>query len=187
MKNYYEILGLGKNASTDDVKRAYRKKAMLYHPDKNGDHNANELFIEVSEAYEILSNENNRKQYDQLYEPNFTSSSVPIHGTKQNDFDQIVNESRMKAEAYAKLKLNELLDKLGFVVGETVKASVNLSTLLFSCVFFFGGIGGFYNWLMALLDGTLGVFEIVIGPILTLGFALAGFVSLKDMAKDLLN
>lgn len=66
-KDYYKILGVDKKASQDEIKKAYRKLAVKYHPDKNpNDKNAEEKFKEVSEAYEVLSNPENRKKYDSL-------------------------------------------------------------------------------------------------------------------------
>ena len=63
-KNYYNILNINKDASYDDIKKAYYKLALKYHPDKNKDNNAEEKFKEISEAYEILSDENKRLSYD---------------------------------------------------------------------------------------------------------------------------
>ncbi len=63
--NYYDRLGVAKTASTDDIKRAYRKLALKYHPDRNpGDTRAEETFKEVSEAYAVLSDSDKRKEYD---------------------------------------------------------------------------------------------------------------------------
>ncbi|SRR5260221_910460 len=64
-RDYYEILGVGKNASTDEIKKAYRKVAMQHHPDRNpGDKSAEEKFKEAAEAYEILSDADKKAQYD---------------------------------------------------------------------------------------------------------------------------
>jgi len=66
-RDYYEILGVDKGASADDIKRAYRRLAMKYHPDKNpGDKAAEEKFKECAEAYEVLSNAEKRQRYDQF-------------------------------------------------------------------------------------------------------------------------
>lgn len=65
-KDYYEILDVKRNATQTEIKSAYRKKALQYHPDKNpGDHTAEEKFKEAAEAYEILGNEQKRARYDQ--------------------------------------------------------------------------------------------------------------------------
>jgi molecular chaperone DnaJ len=62
-RDYYEVLGLNKNASADEIKKAYRKLAKEHHPDKGGDEN---LFKEISEAYEVLSDETKKSKYDQF-------------------------------------------------------------------------------------------------------------------------
>ncbi|MDD2312417.1 MAG: J domain-containing protein [Petrimonas sp.] len=66
-KDYYKILGVSKSASQDEIKKAYRKLAVKYHPDKNkGDILAEERFKEIGEAYEVLKDPDKRKKYDQL-------------------------------------------------------------------------------------------------------------------------
>src|SRR5438552_16876881 len=66
-KDYYEILGVKKSASTEDIRKAFRKLARKYHPDVNpGDKTAEEKFKEISEANDILSDPKKRKIYDQL-------------------------------------------------------------------------------------------------------------------------
>jgi len=66
-RDYYDVLGVGKSADATEIKKAYRKLAMKYHPDKNpGDKEAEEKFKEINEAYEVLSDETKRKNYDQF-------------------------------------------------------------------------------------------------------------------------
>ena len=75
-RDYYEVLGVEKGASAEQIKKAYRKSAMKYHPDRNpGDKEAEEKFKEVGEAYEVLSDDDKRARYDQYgfagVDPNF--------------------------------------------------------------------------------------------------------------------
>ena len=75
-RDYYEVLGVGKDASAEEIKKAYRKLAMKYHPDQNaGDADAEAKFKEVGEAYKILSDDEKRSRYDQYgfagVDPNF--------------------------------------------------------------------------------------------------------------------
>jgi curved DNA-binding protein len=66
-KDYYKILGVDRKASADDIRSAYRKLAMKYHPDKNpGDKKAEDKFKDINEAYQVLSDEQKRARYDQL-------------------------------------------------------------------------------------------------------------------------
>src|SRR6266480_3718155 len=66
-RDYYEILGVTKSATADEIKKAYRKTAIQFHPDKNpGNKEAEEKFKEAAEAYEVLSDENKRAQYDRF-------------------------------------------------------------------------------------------------------------------------
>ncbi len=66
-RDYYEVLGVNKGASADEIKKAYRKAAMKYHPDRNpGDKEAEEKFKECGEAYEVLSDEDKKARYDQF-------------------------------------------------------------------------------------------------------------------------
>jgi len=66
-RDYYEVLGIDKGASIEEIKKSYRKKALKFHPDKNpGDKEAENSFKEAAEAYEVLSNEQKRQRYDQF-------------------------------------------------------------------------------------------------------------------------
>src|SRR6476646_2717467 len=66
-RDYYEVLGVTKSASADEIKKAYRKVAMQFHPDRNpGDKSAEESFKEAAEAYEVLSDTGKKAQYDKF-------------------------------------------------------------------------------------------------------------------------
>lgn len=77
-KDYYEILGVGRSASAEEIKKAYRKLAMQHHPDRNANNPAAaEKFKELSEAYEVLSDEQKRQQYDQYGHDGMKSTFGP--------------------------------------------------------------------------------------------------------------
>src|SRR5690606_7260523 len=66
-RDYYEVLGVSRNASADEIKKSYRKIALQYHPDRNpGDKEAEERFKEAAEAYDVLSNPDKKAQYDRF-------------------------------------------------------------------------------------------------------------------------
>lgn len=67
-KDYYKTLGIPKGSNEEEIKKAYRRMALRFHPDKNKDANAEEKFKEIAEAYEVLSDPKKRAVYDQLGE-----------------------------------------------------------------------------------------------------------------------
>jgi len=80
-EDYYKLLGVSKTATDAEIKKAYRKMAIKYHPDKNqGDKTAEDKFKEISQAYEVLSDKNKRSQYDQFGHEAFTSGGRSTHG-----------------------------------------------------------------------------------------------------------
>src|SRR5512140_2125832 len=84
-KDYYKVLGVERSASADDVRKAYRKLAMQYHPDRNpGDKQAEERFKEINEAYQVLSDPQKRARFDQL---GSAYSNWQQRGGSPNDFD----------------------------------------------------------------------------------------------------
>ena len=92
-RDYYEVLGVDRSASADDIKRSYRRLAMKYHPDRNpGDAEAEASFKEASEAYEVLSDDDRRQRYDQF-------GHEGLRGTPGHDFGSMNAEEEASNDA----------------------------------------------------------------------------------------
>ncbi|MBM3229552.1 molecular chaperone DnaJ [Candidatus Parvarchaeota archaeon] len=94
-RDYYEILGVSKNASADEIKQAYRKLALQFHPDRNKDTGAEEKFKEISEAYAVLSDKQKRSTYDQYGHAGFDqrySQEDIFRGANFGDFEDVFSK-----------------------------------------------------------------------------------------------
>jgi molecular chaperone DnaJ len=84
-RDYYEVLGVSKDASPEEIKKAYRQKAIQYHPDKNpGDKESEEKFKEAAEAYEVLSNSEKKQRYDQFGHAGMGNGASGFSGQNMN-------------------------------------------------------------------------------------------------------
>ena len=89
-RDYYEVLGVDKKASADEIKKAYKKMAIKYHPDRNpGDKEAEDKFKEAAEAYEVLSDENKRARYDQFGHAGMGGAAGGSYGGQGMSMDDI--------------------------------------------------------------------------------------------------
>jgi molecular chaperone DnaJ len=91
-RDYYEVLGVSKNASKDEIKDAYRKLAMQYHPDRNKAADAEDKFKEISEAYAVLSDDQKRQQYDTLGHAGFDQRYTSEDIFRGADFETILRD-----------------------------------------------------------------------------------------------
>ena len=91
-RDYYEVLGVNKNASAEEIKKAYRKKAIQYHPDRNPDNKeAEENFKEAAEAYGVLSDTEKKNRYDQFGHAGMSGGSGGFSGGGMNMEDIFSN------------------------------------------------------------------------------------------------
>lgn len=146
MKNYYKILNVSNDANSAEIKKAYKELVKIWHPDVCSKPNAHEMFVEISEAYEILSDEQSRAEYDMLLNNSYANNQrnekynrnqySDIYGKSRQytnqqysydyekskeHFKRAQAEARSKAQQYANISLEEILNKLGEIVYETAK------------------------------------------------------------------
>lgn len=143
MKTYYNVLEIEPNATINDIKRAYKKLALRFHPDINKEIDANEKFIEIQEAYEFLSNAEKRKAYDELIFNKQNSKK------QTEDFENWKKQAYENAEKYSKTEYNKfkenIIDKITEVY-ETTKKGVKVGCIAyFGLSFFIGAIFGIYK------------------------------------------
>ena len=103
-KNYYQILGVKKNASPEEIKKAYRKLALKYHPDRTkGDKAAEEKFKEINEAYAVLSNPEKRKQYNTFGSTEFHRRFTQDDIFRDFDFGNIFREFGLGEDMFSRI------------------------------------------------------------------------------------
>jgi len=133
--NYYHILGIDQDASPDDIKHAYRKLALQYHPDRNpGDRAAEEQFKSISEAYAVLIDPVKRSQYDRTQSPGFDARSGAGSGFSYSQEDILREFFGSPAARQAFRDLSEEFRRFGFRFDEK-----------FLQRHFFGGRGFFFG------------------------------------------
>lgn len=101
MKDYYKILGVDKSVSATEIKKTFRRKALLTHPDKSKT-NTKEEFIELFEAYQILSNKKKRERYDKLYHLFFNETTDVKDEELKTDIKQILAAGKVYADDFRK-------------------------------------------------------------------------------------
>ena len=157
MKNYYKILGIEFDSDLNTIKKAYRKLALLYHPDKNKSFNANDLFIGITEAYEILSNTQERQKYDSYYRIYFKDSSE-MSVESISTFSKWEQNGANKAREYSEKSYDEFVDLINRI---TFHASSYLKIGCIGGIFIFLG----FVWLLApIIIISKNNSESIIGP-----------------------
>ncbi|MBU1205830.1 MAG: DnaJ domain-containing protein [Proteobacteria bacterium] len=103
-KDYYEILGVAREASPDEIKKAYRQLALQFHPDRNpGNTMAEERFKEISEAYGVLVDLEKRQRYDSIRQTGFSPGSSPGFGYTQEEIFRDIFNNPMASDVFSEL------------------------------------------------------------------------------------
>lgn len=98
IKDYYKILKVDKNATNIEIKKSYRDLAIQLHPDKNKADNAHDDFVELNEAFQILSDDTKRNKYDILFDHYINNTSDGLNNTAKEEFESVRNEARKESE-----------------------------------------------------------------------------------------
>ncbi len=169
IKNYYSIMGVSRNATSDELKRAFKDKAKKYHPDVSKAPDAHQKFIEIGEAYEVLKDPNSRREYDALldqtsrrkqYTQTDSSSRKSYQSRDYSDFRDTQQKAKTQAENYASMDIDDLITNvLGFIykvgkvtlvgqsdrpritLGHYIKLGLSGIVLTISIALLFTGIG----------------------------------------------
>lgn len=96
MDDYYRALELNENASIDEIRKSFRTLALKYHPDKNKDEGSKEKFMKIVEAYEVLSDESGKKNYDESITIKKNTPKYDFSWTPSADFEKVYSYSRIK-------------------------------------------------------------------------------------------
>jgi molecular chaperone DnaJ len=143
-RDYYEVLGVARDASEADIKKAYRRLAMKYHPDRNGnDADSAERFKEASEAYEVLSNAEQRQAYDRFGHAGVGAGAAGMGGFAGGAFSDIFGDvfgdifgggrGRSSVQRGSDLRYNMELDLEQAVAGDTVEIRVPVLSACETC------------------------------------------------------
>jgi curved DNA-binding protein len=121
--NYYDILNINKNASQDDIKKAYYKLALKYHPDKNKDKDAEEKFKEISNAYEILSDDNKKKSYDN------NNLNINTFGNAHDIFNQIFQQHSFNLNNFNSFNISQTMKSVQTIIKDGKQITIEKTVI----------------------------------------------------------
>jgi hypothetical protein len=137
LKDYYKILGLTRDSSVESIKQRFKELAFENHPDVSDNKNANEIFIEIYEAYHILSNPDKRSNYDLLHDKYIKNvkTHIPNEEYVKTDIRNVSNSARENAQRKAKIKYKDFIKDLDcfFITGlkaDGIPFSYNMHKIL---------------------------------------------------------
>lgn len=171
MKDYYLLLQISRTADLITIKKAYRSLALAYHPDKNSSEDASKLFIEITEAYEVLRNTEIRKEYDSLLAEKSNSKDVFSANEKQKQWQSY---GKTKATEYATMPIDDFIKRIVDEVAIGARYSFNFLLIAF-CFFAVISTPTFFS-----IDPFLGVFCLFL-------YGILGYVLFNRTKQDYQN
>jgi len=141
MKDYYHILEVPFGSDSIDIKKAYRRLALKFHPDKNNTPNAVIKFIEITEAYEVLGNKKNKLYYDEIYQEFFIiNKNNHIKTTSFKTFEQKQKKwseyGKQKAKEYSSIPFNKFIKQINKDLKVGINYIPNIIALFIVVIFF---------------------------------------------------
>lgn len=176
--DYFKILSVDKNATTDQIKKAYRKLALKYHPDVCKEPNAHEKFIQIQEAYEILQDIETRVKYKYLYDLHYqtqpkTDFQKEYGKTREAEF----NKYRQAATESAVKKSKEKFSTFKENVGQAIGKGFNLATDIYAVIIGLMIVGGTFVNLSTYLGGNKdAIWGVIICGVLSVAI-IAGLIA----------
>lgn len=144
--NYYEILGISPSATKEEIKKAYRKLALQYHPDKNKSPDAHDRFIEINEAYLLIYDEEARAKYDKEFIANQKKEPAAKSATKEEEFEDFdlndwSKKAKKQAEQYSQMSYESFYNLVIGVAKETGFQFSNILVYMVAGILLLSGIG----------------------------------------------
>lgn len=183
IKNYYQILDIHPDTNPEEIKKAFRKKALKYHPDVCKLPNANNLFIEVYEAFEILSDSQNRLQYDKILFEQENAVVEVKKPTNDNNFNIWMNNAKTKAEKHSKMKYDEYKRSAFYEIFETTRKTISIGCIASFAIIWILGLYGFFVGLSQLLRQERDDYSFVMGLVLFILPTIPLIIALKNKFK----
>jgi len=138
-KDFYKILEISRDADLNTIKKAYRRLALIYHPDKNKHSEAQSKFVAITEAYEILKDPQKRKLYDANFESAYNTKSATSENYEKSKA-KWSEEAEQKAREYASMDYDVFISRAFGEIKVVAKSGLSIFLILFCA---FGAIAGF--------------------------------------------
>ncbi|MDC9723475.1 MAG: DnaJ domain-containing protein [Urechidicola sp.] len=184
IKNHYQILGINRNAESKEIKQAYKKLAVKFHPDKNnGDKYFEERFKEIQESYEVLINTQKKTEYDRVYDSFYSNKQKENYNQSQSTYKNTSYSNYKETERKQEQKKKEEAEKsrVSNIKKNTELAFEDKAWIFLANFTIIGSIVGLFMFVKYRAEGYnkkssqvcgISVLGVIVGLILTVIFAL---------------